>query len=405
MPNNRIYYAIQQVSIAGTVGGAGLTNFNAVHGLQSVGVTTNYNLTPVFEYGQLSLYDNVEEIPEVQITLNKVCDGYSPIWCMATMDAANPSLAARAVTSCQLNLDIFNESLQAIAGANPITSMTCPKMYPNNIRFQFPKDGNFTEEMTLVGNNKLWSVDGNPDTRIINATDAALVHSEMGNAAFDGEDAPNTITHTVNKRADIIFGTDAGATNATTGAALNTYITVLPQNIRGIETNGCNDITDDVNGHAHINNISVSVGLTRDDFTELGRRQVYFKNPKFPIEVTTEIETTSTDGDYDSASEGGILSLTNDVGCGNFVGNLTNYTIRVVICAAQLNYLTLFMGNKNKLSAVNYTGGDTGGGNVNVTFTYKNYNDFTVIADSDDDLSGLNAFLGIAMLDRSTYLN
>ena len=68
MANNRIYYAIQQVTLG--------TGSVPVHGLQSVGLTTNFNLEQVFELGQLSIYQNVENIPEIEVTLNKVLDGY-----------------------------------------------------------------------------------------------------------------------------------------------------------------------------------------------------------------------------------------------------------------------------------------------------------------------------------------
>ena len=38
----------------------------------------------------------------------------------------------------------------------------------------------------------------------------------------------------------------------------------------------------------------------------------------------------------------------------------------------------LDLGNKNKLTSVSYSGGDTGGGNATVTFSYSTFNDLTV---------------------------
>jgi len=78
MANNRIYYAIQQVEL-GHAGGK-----EAVHGLQSAGITTNFNLEQVFELGQLSIYQNVEGIPDIEVALNKVLDGYPLIYVLAT---------------------------------------------------------------------------------------------------------------------------------------------------------------------------------------------------------------------------------------------------------------------------------------------------------------------------------
>ena len=69
--NNRVFYATQGVAI-GDINAtsvvdsweAGDSLLNAsdklviMHGLQSIGVSTNFNLEQIFELGQLSLYEN-----------------------------------------------------------------------------------------------------------------------------------------------------------------------------------------------------------------------------------------------------------------------------------------------------------------------------------------------------------
>ena len=56
MANNRIFYACQQVGLKPD----GSTDaFSVVHGVQSVGITTNFNLSQVFELGQISIYENI----------------------------------------------------------------------------------------------------------------------------------------------------------------------------------------------------------------------------------------------------------------------------------------------------------------------------------------------------------
>ena len=82
--NDRIFYACQAVSIQP------LTSPNAsvgymVHGLQSVGVTTNFNLEQAFELGQIEIYENIEGTPDVEITLEKVLDGYPLVYHLATV--------------------------------------------------------------------------------------------------------------------------------------------------------------------------------------------------------------------------------------------------------------------------------------------------------------------------------
>ena len=46
------------------------------------------------------------------------------------------------------------------------------------------------------------------------------------------------------------------------------------------------------------------------------------------------------------------------------------------------------MGLNNKLNSVNYAGGGTDGGNVEVTYSFTNNNDFTVIHPEDPHVSG-----------------
>ena len=78
MAYNRIYWAIQALGIAreGSHNGAGAHSTSAGHkenvlhsiftpGVQSVGITTTFNLEQVFEMGQLSIYQDVEEVPDV----------------------------------------------------------------------------------------------------------------------------------------------------------------------------------------------------------------------------------------------------------------------------------------------------------------------------------------------------
>ena len=48
----------------------------------------------------------------------------------------------------------------------------------------------------------------------------------------------------------------------------------------------------------------------------------------------------------------------------------------------------MFLGNKNKLSSVTYGGGDAGGGNATVTYSYSTFNDFTVVHWADQIASG-----------------
>ena len=58
-------------------------------------------------------------------------------------------------------------------------------------------------------------------------------------------------------------------------------------------------------------------------------------------------------------------------------------SIKIVLCDGT----TLDLGNKNKLTNVNYTGGDTGGGNATVSYSYTTYNKFTYLGPNEANAS------------------
>ena len=96
MPNNRIFYAIQALGFAahnvtgsGTSGPFEPSGFLTAHGVQSVGLNTTFNLEQVFELGQLELYENIEGIPDIELTAQKVLDGYPLLYHLSTPAASS----------------------------------------------------------------------------------------------------------------------------------------------------------------------------------------------------------------------------------------------------------------------------------------------------------------------------
>ena len=128
--------------------------------------------------------------------------------------------------------------------------------------------------------------------------------------------------------------------------------------------------------NVHIQNISVSTDFSREDILELGKKTPYFRAPGFPIEVSCEIEAITTSGDFISVYEEGDPSL---VGTKDQGDNIQDETIRI-----QLRDGTIFdLGTKNKLSSVSYGGGDATGGNVSCSYSFQNFNVFSVIHPRD----------------------
>jgi hypothetical protein len=370
MANNRITYALQQLAIKCDGG----DTYFPVHGLQSFSSSTNFNLEQAFEYGQQSLYDNLEDIPDVQITASKVLDGYPPLYCLATMRALTPTLAARATQKCIANLSIYDESLTSAQGT-PITQAETSGLVVSSVRYNFSNNGNFTEEVTFVGNDRVWK----GDPRIVNTTNSAWASSLSATGFFGELDSPVGVGG-INRRQHLALTPTVSSGVDTNGALLDPDCTVLPQDVAGVSSSGINILSSD--NRSHLESISVSVNLNRENLNELGRRAPYARVHNPIVEVTTEIAAIATSGDIISSTEGGILSNAAG-GCGSDSGNLSNRTIRVATCEG----LRIYCGLKNKLTSVNYNGGDTGGGQVTVSYSYRTFNDFTVMHSGEGMLS------------------
>lgn len=351
--NNRIYYAIQQV-VLGKSDGVLNTGKFAVRGLQTVGITTNFNLEQVFEMGQLAIYQNVENVPDIEVTLNKVLDGYPLIYALATekgssvaegLTAVNPTIPGRQNARCDMELSVFSDTNVSASG-DSINAVICSGMYVSSVSYTFPVDGNFTEDVTLVGNNKVWTTTAKSGAFVGN-NDIPLSSTGVGRRQY-----------------------------------LNMANCRFPTQIPGISAGGVNSQLAGGSGYgAHFQNITVSCDFGREAIQELGTFAPYHRYVTFPVEVTSEFEVVAISGDMINATESGYYSgLTgSEVATGSETActgrhNLLDQTIYLETCEGTKIYL----GAKNKLTSVNYTGGDTGGGNVSVTYSYSTFNDFVV---------------------------
>lgn len=388
MANNRIYYAVQQVGIKGDGGNYIWAAGDAVHGVQSVGISTNFNLEQVFELGQLAIFENIEELPDVEVTLNKVLDGYPLMWHRATVDAVAPTLSGRSTAKAMVALAIFpdtNES--AVDNAHSICAMS--GMFVGSVGYSFSVDDNSSEDVTLVGNDKIWLNQPNYGGSI-----ATLPTPRFDGAFTTNLDSPLG-SGSVNRRQDVLFDAEVPAGSGgedVNGMVTDPNATILPPEVFGISSSGTNEKTG-ADFDTHISRMSVSADFNRESISELGRKGPYSRNVTFPVEVSCEIEVTSISGDMVSVTEGGILT-TNGGACQD-QGNLSNRTIRIATCEGTRIYL----GTKNKLSSINYTGGDAGGGNVSVTYSYTTFNDFTILHSGDPNASGTDWWNG-----RGAYL-
>tara|TARA_R110000824_G_scaffold459_3_gene3085 strand:+ start:4376 stop:5536 length:1161 start_codon:yes stop_codon:yes gene_type:complete len=360
MANDRVYYAIQQVSFGKDSGGKDGTRV-AAHGVQSVGITTTFNLEQVFELGQLAIYENVEGTPDVEVTMSKVLDGYIPLFCLATADqTAGPALAQRANSKAFVQLGIWDESKESAGQASSVAGSFCEMsgLVCSSVGYNFPLDDNFSEDITLVGNFKVWG--SGTATNTISTGCGVTYYPTKASGQFSSNDDAPIGDGGVNRRENIQFA-------SSTAQAPSGDYTIVPSDIPGVGISGDK-------GTAHISSISVSTDLSREDIFELGSKLPYAKKVTFPVEVTCDIEVTTASGDMINA-----LDDCTDAGACNTKANLNERRIRVATCEG----MRIWLGKKNKLSSVSYGGGDAGGGNATVTYSYSTFNDCTVMHSGD----------------------
>jgi hypothetical protein len=326
--NDRIFYACQAVVIQAPTGTA-VSNTKVVRGLQSVGMNSNFSLDQVFEIGQLEIYENIEDIADVEVTLEKVIDGERLIYDLASNNLCKTDLVAAAKSRCDVYLAIYDD---ATSNATGLARNVCwnSGMYISSVSYSYSVDGSATESVTLVGNDKFWNADAN-QTPTTAATQYTLTGVDTG---FDGTDTP--ISGVV-RRVDV----DLSAST-------------LPDIVE--EQRG--DLAGDNN--LHVQSISVSTDFGQENILELGRFGPYAKFVSFPIEVTSEFEVIATSGDLKSVSGAGE--------------NLGNDPIVIKDSAGTV----LNLGTKNKLSSISYSGGDTGGGNATISYSFTNFNSLLV---------------------------
>lgn len=330
MPNRRFHYAVAGATITPD-GTNSSTSDHVIHGLQSCSNDSNLNLQKVFEIGQSSEYEQVEDLPDVSVSLSKVLDGYCPMYLLATNGSTASTLASRADTMSIFRLFVWPDDHVSASGT-ALQQLTVSGSYINSVGYTFPVEGNFTEEMTLGSSSRNWKGSS----------------FDFSGTMFDNTDVPLNIAESggVQRREDLIWSPVAGGT-------------VLPADIAGITSSGTNEVENGTFGAA-VQNISVNVDMGREDILELGRFKEYAKLRNPVVDVNTEIEVIAKTGDLVDISADG--------------GNTTNRAISL----KTRDGLSINLGATNKLQSVTLGGFDAGGGNASATYSFSNANFFTV---------------------------
>ena len=355
MANKRIFWACTAIGIATDNSTLPTTPISKspvfVPGVQSVGISTTFNLEQVFELGQLEIYQDVEEVPDVEITVERVLDEHQALYqrVMSRPTDGSPDRTAHGTTikisenqnnRCDVifevhddNKDNIGDSINDAApgdGKSPRQCwIWCSGMYASSASFNMATDGNFTESITLVGNHKKW-----------------YSNSLDSNAMTGSPTQDDLHTGSIARRQNLYLSSVPASFNPSSGGTNPPELAV--------------------------NSISISTDFGREKINVLGKRLPYHRYVTFPVEVTCDIEVTITD------------AISQDIDADPNKDNLSEESIVVVVTGTPVEDIdsaggasavhTFDLGSKNKVTSVTYGGADTGGANATMSFSYRNFN-------------------------------
>lgn len=186
---NHIYYAIQNCRVIPATDPALTCTYQNTgiceSGMISCGVSTSADYTPAFELGRLAIYDIIEGVTAVEVTVERHLGAFNKtLWGQITGN----SLAA--AISVRPKVDLVAIDDQTLSCGFTVESfLQCTGLYITGFNVSYPLDGTATETMTFTGTHledsaTTWS------SAIISPTGTAglTAYSDNGNAVVTRKD-------------------------------------------------------------------------------------------------------------------------------------------------------------------------------------------------------------------------
>ena len=337
MASNRVYYAVQRATLtrcnaagvtAITGSDAETTAYPAMASsmIQSVGISSSLDYEQIFELGRLQIFQNVEGIPSVEITVERALAVNHR---QASIDATYPEgtmwhLAGNSTTAAAAQR--FNLNMQTAADEGTLTPegfVKCTGLYMSNYTLNFNLEGASTESATFVGNDIKWST-----------------------------------------------GSIAEVAGLASSAAIQSYIAHPDTNSGVLDRKTFTGGTIGIGG---LQSATFSVSMDREDLLELGSKTPYFRAASFPVETTLEIEYIAGKDANGTTIDESALNSGCDVGAGISSGDHIKAGNR-----------TFQFGSMNWTGS-SYSGGDAGGGNATISFNYQGFNFLEINENTDYD--------------------
>ncbi len=227
----------------------------------------------------------------------------------------NGSLVATSDKVSRVQFSVGQDTKASIGDVgNSYNSIVCDPIYLQSLSYNFAVDGDFTEEVGFIGLSKVAGTSG--------------VVSPVGG---------NADRQTVLRR----------------------------QNIHIADTS---QLPSGVGNGANISSISISADLGRESMYKLGQFAEFHRYVNFPLEISMDIEVIAQ----------GLDNFEVNVPAEACSGlNLAKEDVSLHLCDSRGSGVYEFDLGNATLTSVAFGGGDTGGGNANLTFSYTIYNEFT----------------------------
>tara|TARA_Y100000296_G_scaffold82630_1_gene112085 strand:+ start:780 stop:1871 length:1092 start_codon:yes stop_codon:yes gene_type:complete len=347
--NNRIFYACQAVFVDGSY----------LHNVQAVGLDYGADITALSDTGRTQRQINLYSKPEITITLQREIDSgadpfYSPL--LHNSYEAAYILKPGNIGTCGWDTTPLKEyDIEITYGGDDLSGavdyITLKYCLLTEISYSLDVGGRMTEDLTFVTKN--------------------LIESGSASPPYLGESG------TLLRGADLDIRSKDGDGN---------LLFKLPTEVKNIV-----DITEDdpdggtISVARAVQSISASVNLDYGELTDVGKwrgsdqstnpsEQNKWRYITTPISVDCEINAVVRK----SVQRDILMKDT------NFMTTFptSDREIRIVVGGGETRFV-IDLGSKNHLTSIGFSGGDTGGGNVEASFSYSNTNnDFVAYRES-----------------------
>jgi hypothetical protein len=424
-PNDRIFYACQAVLVIDRNTLTGNEDPNSVNskyltGVQSIGVNTSTPSSSLLDVGRFQQQFHYYNKQEIEINIDRVIDkdsdffykvstsNYQSGYTTAHMfykDNINVQ-GAEADSKCVKNYDITliygtdsfsgvgadrnNSSGASDADRDKSLIVTYRNCLLTNISYTITTDGGITESVTLL-------------TRFADyIDDPAIALTAFSSAQLPRADTGSPVTPGTPQSGDIVKGYDvkfrSPSDSRYNGTALrrqnssdSSYFSILPDEVELMFdlSNSLNDLK--ITG---INSISIGVSIDYTEITDVGRwngvhdqdLQNLWRYVNLPVGVTASFTGTARQAFPHDMKNGSSLftraaDFNSSLGKPSPTATDWNRVDRPILLTARKivddgggtdRYFVWDLGEHNYLTDISTSGGDAGGGNVEVTMSYQN---------------------------------